>query len=152
MRSPTRFREYVLELQRHVKLLSNCDLLRHLPAGGIQELLGHVHLRHVGAGEILFRAGDPGDALYIVANGRVEVLQAPQADTSGERPIAELEEGKAFGEMALLSGAPRTATVRAETDVELVKIEKEDFDRLLANDHFLSLEQNSRAWRPFLFR
>jgi CRP-like cAMP-binding protein len=107
--------------QQHVELLSTCDLLRHLPAEGIRELLAYVHLRQVDAGETLFCAGDPGDALYIVARGRVEVLQAPQPTISGERVIAKLGEGSAFGEMALLSGAPRTATVRAVTDVELLQ-------------------------------
>ena len=139
VRSPARFREYVLERQQqHVGLLSKCELLRHLPAEGIQEILGHVHLRHVHAGEILFRAGDPGDALYIVARGRVEVLRSPQGATSSERAIAVLGEGKTFGEMALLSGEPRTATVRAVTDADLLQIGKEDLDRLLARDRELA--------------
>jgi zinc transporter ZupT len=139
VRSPTRFREYVLERQQeNIELLAKCDLLRHLPPEEIQELLTYVRARHVNAGGILFRAGDPGDALYIVARGRVEVLQAPQGVTSGERAIAELGEGKAFGEMALLSGAPRTASVRAVTDADLLQIDKEDFDRLLATDHQLA--------------
>jgi CRP-like cAMP-binding protein len=139
IRSPTRFREYVLEQQqRHVQLLSKCELLRHLPAEGIDDLLAYVHPRHICAGEILFHAGDPGDALFIVARGRVEVLQAAQDGTIAERLIAELGEGKAFGEMALLSGAPRTATVRAVADTELLQIDKEDFNRLLASDRELS--------------
>ncbi|HTR57542.1 MAG TPA: cyclic nucleotide-binding domain-containing protein [Casimicrobiaceae bacterium] len=139
VRSPTRFREYVLERQQeHVQLLGKCDLLRHLPAEGIQDLLTYVRPRQLGAGEILFRAGDPGDALYIVARGRVAVLQAPQGATSGEREIAQLGEGKAFGEMALLSGAPRSATVRAVTDAELLQIDKDDFEQLLATDHQLA--------------
>jgi CRP-like cAMP-binding protein len=140
VRSATRLQEYALERrQEDVELLSKCDLLRHLPPEAIEDLLTHVRERHLGAGEILFRAGDPGDALYIVARGRVEVLHATALDEGiGEQTIAELGEGKAFGEMALLSGAPRTATIRATTDTELLQIGKEDFDRLVAADRVLA--------------
>jgi hypothetical protein len=109
VRSATRFQEYALERkQEDVELLSRCDLLRHLPPEAIEDLLTHVRERHVDAGETLFHAGDPGDALYIVARGRVEVLHAaPPGEQASEVPIAELGEGAAFGEMALLGG--RTA-------------------------------------------
>jgi CRP-like cAMP-binding protein len=124
--------------QEHVALLSKCELLRHLPPEAIEGLLAHVSERHVDAGETLFRAGDPGDALYIVERGVVEVLQARQDMPTSEQTIAELGEGKAFGEMALLSGAPRTATIRAKTDTELLQIGKDDFDRLVATDRQLA--------------
>jgi CRP-like cAMP-binding protein len=139
VRSDTRLQEYALERrQEDIELLSKCDLLGHLPPEAIDKILVYVSERRVGAGEIIFHAGDPGDALYIVARGRVEVLQSTggQAD---EQRIAELDEGKAFGEMALLSGAPRTATVRAVTDGELLRIGKDDFDRLVASDRELAL-------------
>jgi CRP-like cAMP-binding protein len=135
VRSPARFREYVLERQQeHVELLSRSELLRHLPAEEIHDLLSQVHVREIAAGEVLFRAGEPGDALYIVARGRVQVLQAAEDASSDERLLAELGEGKAVGEMALLSGTPRTATVRAATDAELLQIDKEAFDRMVAGD------------------
>jgi CRP-like cAMP-binding protein len=141
VRSATRLQEYALERrQEDVELLSKVDLLRHLPPEAVEELLTHFRERHINAGEILFRAGDPGDALYIVARGRVVVLHPPEpGGQAGEKPIAELGEGKAFGEMALLSGAPRTATIRAETDTELLQIDKDDFDRLVASDRELAL-------------
>ena len=140
VRSATRFQEYALERrQEDVELLSRCDLLRHLPPEAIEELLTHVRERHLGAAETLFHAGDPGDALYIVARGRVEVLHgAAPGEQAAEMPIAELGEGAAFGEMALLSGAPRTATIRAVADTELLQIDKDDFDRLIATDRELA--------------
>src|SRR6266852_4429990 len=58
----------------YVALLSKCGLLRHLSAEAIEPLLDRVQEREVRAGEIVFRTGDPGDALYIVAHGVVEVL------------------------------------------------------------------------------
>ena len=98
--------------------------------------------RHLDDGEILFRAGDAGDALYIVAQGKVDVLSAAPGEqlngqVIGER-LAELGEGQAFGEMALLSGEPRTATIQSAAQTDLLEISKEDFDRLVANDHQLA--------------
>jgi CRP-like cAMP-binding protein len=134
--SATRFRQYVLERRKEdIDLLAKCDLLRHLPPDAIDDLLGRVERLQLPAGTILFRAGDPGDALYIVASGKVLVLQplAGNEDTA-DVVIAEVGEGGAFGEMALLSGAPRTASIRADVDTELLRINKADFDRLIATD------------------
>jgi CRP-like cAMP-binding protein len=147
IRYPTRFREYALgrkqkDAQETIRLLSKCDLLRHLPPEEVERILPWVRSRHLDDGEILFRAGDAGDALYIVAQGKVDVLSAAPGEqlngqVIGER-LAELGEGQAFGEMALLSGEPRTATIQSAAQTDLLEISKEDFDRLVANDHQLA--------------
>src|SRR5262249_12846728 len=103
-------------------------LLRHMPAQAIEDLLPAVRTRRLAAGEVLFRAGDPGDALFIVDKGRVQIK------TESGSSIAELGDGEAFGEMALLSSGARTATAVPLTDVELLEIDRGDFDRMLAND------------------
>jgi CRP-like cAMP-binding protein len=142
VRSATRFREYVLDRMRgDVALLAKCDILRHLPPEAIDDLLDHVDRVHLGTDEVLFRAGDPGDALYIVAKGKVLVLQPPPGEgaPSDEEPIAELGEGAVFGEMALLSGAPRTATIQADAETDLLRLEKADFDRMVAADGQLAI-------------
>ena len=138
LRYPSRFMEYALKRKRKeasekLALLSQCGLLRHLPAEQIEPLLDRVREHNVDAGKTIFRLGDPGDALYIVARGAVEVLD----DKTGQT-LAELGAGQAFGEMALLSGGTRTATVRAKIDSHLLVIDKADFDRLLAEDPFLN--------------
>jgi CRP-like cAMP-binding protein len=136
VRYQTRFNEYALERKQHetrelIELLSKCDLLRHLPPEGIEGILPYIRKRPLKAGEILFHAGDPGDALYIVAKGQVEVL----ADSSAKaRPIAQLGPGHAFGEMALISGGTRTATIRATGATDLVEIDKDDFQHLIDHD------------------
>jgi CRP-like cAMP-binding protein len=148
IRYPTRFREYALgrkqkDAKEKIQLLSRCDLLRHLPPEEVERILPCVRSRHLDDGEILFRAGDVGDALYIVARGRVDVLSAPASkriingnDALGK--LAELSEGQVVGEMALLSGEPRTATVQAAAQTELLEIAKEDFEHLVAKDHKLA--------------
>lgn len=146
IRSPTRFREYAISLKRHeakrlVELLSRCDLLRHLPPEGIEAILPCLRTRRLEPGAVLFRAGDPGDALYIVVEGRVEVVAAPDADeANASQPIATLGPGEAFGEMALLTGDVRTATIRAATATELIEIGKDDFDHLMGSDRTLATE------------
>ena len=139
IRSPARFREYAREQKRQdaeelIGLLSRCNLLRHLPADEIEELLPYVRSRHLAADETLFRAGDPGDALYIVARGEMEILGDESAASQQTHRIAQLGQGDAFGEMALLSGGQRTATARSVGETDLLAIEKRDFDELLAND------------------
>jgi zinc transporter ZupT len=145
VRFPTRFREYAFEKKQQesrgfIKLLSKCGFLRHLPAEKIEQILQTVNTVHLSAGEVLFRAGDPGDALFIVATGLVEV-----ASESGS-PLGSLGEGQAFGEMALLSGGVRTATVRAATAVDLLRIDRIDFDRMAEADPQLAtaVQQLSR--------
>jgi zinc transporter ZupT len=144
VRYVTQFREYALarkqeDSKERIKLLATCDLMRHLPAEQIEQILPCIRARQLKTGEILFKAGDPGDALYIVGRGKVEVLTngSPGADAPGGA-IAVLGNGHAFGEMSLLSGGPRTATIRAVEDTDLLEIGKDDFDRLVATDRQLA--------------
>jgi CRP-like cAMP-binding protein len=140
VRYVTQFREYALarkqaDASEQIKLLAKCDLMRHLPAEQIERILPCIRSHRLKAGEILFKAGDVGDALYIVAHGKVEVLAAAWRDTEASgSAIAVLGEGAAFGEMSLLSGGPRTATIRAAEDTGLLRIGKDDFERLVATD------------------
>jgi len=144
VRYPTRFREFIQKRREHdakelIELLSRCDLLRHLPPQEIEIILPSVRTRRLAAGQVLFNAGDPGDILYIVARGEIEILEANGSNgVPPDQPIASLREGEAFGEMALLSGSPRTATARSAGDVELLEIDRKDFERLVAEDQVLA--------------
>jgi CRP-like cAMP-binding protein len=123
-----------------IELLSKCDLLRHLPAEEIERILPCVRTRHLNDGEVLFRAGDRGDALFIIARGKVDVLSSAgdhlvgHVEDGRDEKLAELSEGQAFGEMALLSGDARTATIKSAAQTDLLEIGKEDFDHLVARD------------------
>jgi zinc transporter ZupT len=140
IRFPTRFREYASRRQQKnaaetIRLLSQGDLLRHLPPEDIGEILPLVARRSLPAGETVFCAGEEGDALYIVARGKVDVVEE---DSAGSHSLAVLGPGQTFGEMALLSGGPRTATIRAAAATELLSIKREDFLRLMAADSQLA--------------
>jgi zinc transporter ZupT len=144
VRYVTQFREYAharkqADARERIKLLAKSDLMRHLPAEQIEQILPRICELQLKAGDILFRAGDAGDALYIVAHGKVEVLTEPATEGKiATGPIAVLGEGHAFGEMSLLSGGPRTATIRAAENSDLLRIGKQDFEELIAADDELA--------------
>jgi zinc transporter ZupT len=144
VRYVTQFREYAharkqADARERIKLLAKSDLMRHLPAEQIEQILPRICELQLKAGDILFRAGDAGDALYIVARGKVEVLTEPATEGKiATGPIAVLDEGHAFGEMSLLSGGPRTATIRAAENSDLLRIGKQDFEELIAADDELA--------------
>ena len=80
-------------------------------------------------GETLFSQGDRGDCMYLVAGGR---LQAVVSEEDGSlRIVGEVAQGEPVGEMALLTGEPRTATIYAVRDSLLMKLDREVFEDLV---------------------
>jgi hypothetical protein len=98
----------------------------------ISELLGSrgVSRARFSPGETIFRQGDPGDCMYAVIEGEVEVIREESA--AEPKVIERLGPGQYFGEMALVSAAPRMATVRAVTDVEVAVMGRVEFTTLYA--------------------
>jgi NTE family protein len=86
------------------------------------------------AGRWLFREGDTGDAMYIVRAGRLRVIDEHSAST-----VRELGRGDWVGELAMLTGSPRSASVRAERASDLLAVERRDFEQLLQDSPPLSL-------------
>ncbi|MCP4250450.1 MAG: cyclic nucleotide-binding domain-containing protein [bacterium] len=82
-------------------------------------------------GEFVFRQGEIGDRIYIVKTGEVEVIR--EQPPRGEVVLARLGRGEYFGEMALLTDAPRNASVRAATELITLAIDRADFHRLFAS-------------------
>ena len=84
----------------------------------------------VRAGDWLFREGEPGDSLYVLVAGRLEVMvEHPEPAV-----IRLLGRGDVLGELALLTDSPRSASVRAIRDSELLKVERGEFDGLLESE------------------
>lgn len=82
-------------------------------------------------GDIIFSEGEIGTEMYILQSGTVELLKEIGGET---RVLATLEKGDFFGEMSVLEDLPRTASARAKTDVELVRINGATFDAMLKSN------------------
>ncbi len=105
------------------------DLLNMLSPEGREIIERETVALHLPAGRNLFHQGDPGDAFYVVVAGSLGIyVRSPPND---QRLIAIVGEGEAVGELALISGQPRSATVTAIRDSELLRIAKTRFDFLL---------------------
>lgn len=103
--------------------------------GSLESELSLVTLR---SGETLFTEGEPGDALYVVVFGRLRALI--RHGRHEDKVLGEIGRGEAVGEMALLTGEPRSATVRAVRDTALIKLSKAAFDSLIERHPPLMLE------------
>jgi voltage-gated potassium channel len=104
-------------------MVARIPLFERLDAGALAEVVGMLRARTIAAGTTIIRRGERGDAMYMIAAGGVEVGTA-------DALVRILNEGDFFGEMALLSREPRTATVTALSTVDLLVLDAVDFHRL----------------------
>lgn len=108
--------------------LSSSPLFGGLDPAVLRRLAPRSRRVHVRAGETLVRQGDAGDALFVVVYGR---LRAVLTDESGtERILGEIGRGETVGEMAVLTGEPRSSSVIAVRDSELIRLSRAEFERL----------------------
>jgi CRP-like cAMP-binding protein len=110
--------------------LRNSELFENQPAEVIRAVLAQGQLLEFGPGEIVFRQGEQGDRLFVVKSGVLEVIAAP---TDGSEPtvVAYLGTGEVIGELALLTGSPRSATLRSPEHAELFVVDKAVFIDLM---------------------
>jgi CRP-like cAMP-binding protein len=94
--------------------------LSPLPLPAIERLARGLHPVSVSAGNVVFNQGDVGDRFYVTESGEADVI-------GDRRLVATLGPGSAFGEIALLRRVPRTATVRAASDLRLQALTSEHF-------------------------
>ncbi len=113
--------------RQRLELFGRVDLFASLSDAQREMLASGTLLHRFGDGETIVRQGTPGQSMYVVASGTVVVLVEPS-----RAEVARIEKGGYFGEMSLLTGEPRTATVVARGDVVVLEIDAEDFRRLAA--------------------
>jgi ATP-binding cassette subfamily B protein len=109
--------------------LQSVPFFRNLDGVLLAALADHFLSERYAEGDTIFEEGEPGENLYIIARGEVEVVTI--GPTGEERRLAVLRDGDYFGEMALLDDAPRTATVRTRASSILLRLEREQFLDLL---------------------
>lgn len=125
-----------LALRQNVKF-------RDLDPQLITDLESELELLALYGGEVLVRHGETSDSIYIVISGRLRVV-SPNAD-SEEKVLAELGPGETIGEMALITGEPRSADVYAIRDTQLAKLSKPAVERLLVRHPMAALLMLARG-------
>jgi CRP-like cAMP-binding protein len=110
--------------------LRGSELFENQPPEVIRAVLAQGQLLEFGPGDVVFRQGEQGDRLFVVQSGVVEVVAAP---TDGSEPVvvAYLGTGEVIGELALLTGSPRSATVRSPERAVLFAVDKAVFFDLM---------------------
>lgn len=124
-----------------VSSLKNTELFRALEDGDLEKLSAKLRERVYPPNTAIVREGASGDAMFIIKNGQVEIKKREQS-LGIDLTIATLGPGACFGEMALLTGKPRSATVIAVAATELFVLEKKDFDALLLEHPSISISIN----------
>jgi phosphoserine phosphatase RsbU/P len=120
-----------------LNLLARIPFFTDLPPEELDRLVTEMDIVNLNAGDILFREGDPGEHLYVVVNGELEILMAP--DTDDELILNILYQGEYLGEMSLIQpGGHRTASARARGDVVLLSMSRTQFRDLLQRHPELS--------------
>jgi CRP-like cAMP-binding protein len=122
--------------RRRAKLLQSVPLFAGLSARDVRRIAALATESTFGAGRTIVQRGVRGDAFYLIVEGTAKVYRTL---VPTGRAIARLGEGDFFGEMALLDGGPRTATVVAETRVVAVKLPRAGFRRLLLAEPTVTL-------------
>lgn len=115
-----------------VAILRRVNLFDGLPDEDLERIAAVVEGSSAEAGEVLFEEGEPGDRFYVVYSGAVEIVKS--LGEGDEEKLAVRRAGEAFGEMALLDDAPRSATARAAEETQLISVAREDFERLFDDD------------------
>jgi CRP/FNR family transcriptional regulator, cyclic AMP receptor protein len=122
----------VTEPSSVVAALGAVPLFAGLDSAGLDSLAHAVRTRRFRRGEVVFHVGDPGDALFVVSVGAVKITLPSEG--GDEAIIATLRPGDFFGELALLDGAPRSATAAALEPTETLVLPREPFLTLVATE------------------
>lgn len=110
------------------QMLGGVELFSDLKPAGRRELMAVCERLEFSAGEILFHQGEVADALYIVGSGELQVrAKAPSGE---DIQLARLGPGSVVGEISLIAGGPRSATVQALADATVLRLSHQAFDEL----------------------
>jgi len=107
-----------------IEILKKIPFFAELPDDDLSAISEKVQMQYYQAEHVVFNEGDPGDVMYIIKRGKVQVIR-------DNTILAVLSDNSFFGEMALVSDEPRNATVKTVTDLEVLTLNKDDFRKLL---------------------
>ncbi len=125
-----------LPVMERVLLLRHVPLLADLSPSDLQRVAAISSEDRVAAGEVVFEQGDPGDKMFVIVRGEVRII----SESDGvEKEVARRGVGDVVGEMSLISGEPRSATLIADTDMQFLCLDRRSFEGLLRERPEVSL-------------
>ena len=121
-----------VSVDQELKELQSSTLFSSFEREALVEIVASTELRSYDEGDIIVTEGEPGSSLFLIVGGRVRVFT--RTDDGGNLQLAELGPGDFFGEVSLLSGKPRTATITARTQITAIELDRASVD-LIAENH-----------------
>lgn len=127
--------ETIVTRERLITFLLETPMFEKLEPSELMEIIHIVKIEQYKAGDIVFREGDPGDAWFVLYRGAVEVLKH---GATGEKKIVDLGPQACFGEISILDGSPRSATVRVTEDSVVFRVPRDVFNELTDERHLVA--------------
>lgn len=135
-----------------LEMIDGSTWAKDLSEADIKALCGYLRLRRFARDEIIFREGDNDDSMAIILEGSIEITKKDSTPDHRPKCLVRIGSGRAFGELALIEGPPRSATCRAMNDVSLLMLTRPMYDRLCARDLPLALKVTTNIARLMSFR
>jgi CRP-like cAMP-binding protein len=117
--------------QSVINFLNNIPIFSELSFGELETILPFMGYLKLNKGELLFKEGEEGNYVFFVSKGIIDVYKT--SASGGDVVIASLSKGLSIGEMAIIDTSPRSATVKARTNVMLLVITRTGFNQILDN-------------------
>ena len=134
------------EYKSLARTLHKVDFFAPFTVAQLDALLPHIRLYSYESGERIFKRGDPGDAFYIIYEGRI-LVSIKRSFFSFTKKLAVLSPGDFFGEMALLDRSPRSAAVKTEEGTKLFVLLADDFEAIVKKNPAFGEEVRNVARR-----
>lgn len=122
----------------NIQQLQNIPLFQSITEDDLKKLAKQLRQMEANSGQVIISEGEVGDCLFIITRGKAKVV-AEVDDNDEPITLSYLVSGDYFGEMSLITGEPRSATVIAQEDCSLLQLDKSAFDELLMNNPTISL-------------
>ena len=137
MKVQEKYKEYDMSIDHEFEVLSRLELFEHLQPAKLKRLIFVSQRYHLEPEEYLFRQGDPMDRVFGVVDGELSITLE---SANGEIVVARQGPGDLVGEMAVISGEPRSASIRANAKCEVIGFEKELFINTVIHDPATALK------------
>ncbi|WP_243359581.1 cyclic nucleotide-binding domain-containing protein [Fundidesulfovibrio terrae] len=135
-----------------LEMLDDSTWAKDFTENDVKGLCKYVRLARFPKGSIIFHEGDPDDSMAIILEGSIEITKRDTSPDHKPKCLVRIGPGRAFGELALIEGPPRSATAKALNDVSLLILTRKMYESLCAKDTELALKVTTNIARLMSFR